>query len=174
MEDPRVTRVDELDAWVIAYTAFGPRGPAVALAVTHDFLSVDRLGVVCPPEDKNASLLPRRVNGEFVLFHRPARRSAAGPTSGSPARRTCAAGGRRSRCSGRPGGWWDSARIGVGPPPLETAEGWLVVYHGVRQTVAGELYRVGLALLDLDDPGRVFKRCDEWVLGPDRAVRADR
>ena len=72
MEDPRVTRVDELDGWVIAYTAFGPLGPAVSLAVTHDFRSLQRLGVVCPPEDKNASLLPRRVAGNFVLFHRPA------------------------------------------------------------------------------------------------------
>jgi len=66
----------------------------------------------------------------------------------------------------RPGGWWDSARIGVGPPPLETPEGWLVVYHGVRQTVAGALYRVGLAMLDLENPAIVTKRCDEWVLGP--------
>ena len=66
----------------------------------------------------------------------------------------------------RPGGWWDSARVGVGAPPLETEAGWLLVYHGVRQTVAGALYRVGLALLDLEDPTRVTHRCGEWVLGP--------
>ena len=66
----------------------------------------------------------------------------------------------------RAGGWWDSARIGMGPPPIETDAGWLVVYHGVRRTVAGELYRVGLALLDLEQPARVLHRSDEWVLGP--------
>ncbi|HSU35579.1 MAG TPA: glycosidase, partial [Propionibacteriaceae bacterium] len=66
----------------------------------------------------------------------------------------------------REGGWWDSARIGIGPPPLETPEGWLLIYHGVRQTVAGALYRAGLALLDLDNPARVIRRCGEWVLGP--------
>ena len=71
VEDPRITRVDELDCWVIAYTAFGPQGPAVALATTRDFTSVQRLGVVRPPEDKNAALLPRRVGGDFILFHRP-------------------------------------------------------------------------------------------------------
>ena len=54
----------------------------------------------------------------------------------------------------------------MGPPPLETEHGWLVVYHGVRQTVAGGLYRAGLALLDLDEPARVLRRSDEWVLGP--------
>ena len=52
----------------------------------------------------------------------------------------------------RPGGWWDHARIGIGPPPIETAEGWLLLYHGVRMTVAGGIYRVGAVLLDLDDP----------------------
>ena len=71
VEDPRITRVDELGRWVIAYTAYGPRGPAVALATTRDFTSMQRLGVVRAPEDKNAALLPRRVGGDFVLFHRP-------------------------------------------------------------------------------------------------------
>jgi predicted GH43/DUF377 family glycosyl hydrolase len=52
----------------------------------------------------------------------------------------------------RPGGWWDSAGVGVGPPPIETPEGWLAIYHGVRDTKAGALYRVGLLLLDLDNP----------------------
>ena len=66
----------------------------------------------------------------------------------------------------RPGGWWDSARIGIGPPPLETPHGWLVVYHGVRNTVAGAIYRVGLAMLDLEDPAKVIRRCEEWVLSP--------
>ena len=68
--------------------------------------------------------------------------------------------------SRREGGWWDSARIGMGPPPVETEHGWLVVYHGVRETVAGGLYRAGLALLDLDDPAHVLRRSAEWVLGP--------
>jgi beta-1,2-mannobiose phosphorylase / 1,2-beta-oligomannan phosphorylase len=66
----------------------------------------------------------------------------------------------------REGGWWDSARIGIGPPPLETEHGWLLVYRRVRQTVAGGLYRAGLALLDLEQPATVLRRADEWVLGP--------
>lgn len=167
VEDPRLTRVDELDAWVIAYTAFGPGGPGISLATTRDFRSVERIGVVRVPEDKNGALLPRLVNGQFVLFHRPVTvigahadiwvsRSADLRTWSSP----------EPVLDARPGGWWDSARIGMGPPPLETKEGWLVIYHGVRQTVAGALYRAGLALLDLDDPSRVLRRCDEWVFGP--------
>ena len=167
VEDPRVTRVDELDAWVIVYTAFGMEGPAVALALTRDFRSIERFGVICPPEDKNGSLLARRVNGKFVLFHRPVSAFAGRADvwiSRSDDLRSWTS--PEPVFGARAGGWWDSARIGIGPPPLETPEGWLVVYHGVRQTVAGQLYRVGLALLDLDDPARLIKRCDEWVLGP--------
>ena len=167
VEDPRITRIDELDAWVIAYTAFGPGGPAVALATTTDFVSVKRLGVVCAPEDKNASLLPRRVNGEFVMFHRPV--STIGGRADVWISRSVDLHSWSTPepvFGARPGGWWDSARIGVGPPPLETPHGWLVVYHGVRQTVAGAIYRAGLALLDLENPAILRKRCDEWVLSP--------
>lgn len=166
VEDPRVTRIDELGCWVIAYTSYGPTGPSVSLARTTDFTTVDRLGVVCPPDDKNASLLPRRVGDHFVLFHRP--RAVVGGNAGVWLSRSA---DLRSWLapepvfSARPG-MWDCDRIGVGPPPLETPEGWLVAYHGVRRTVAGELYRVGLALLDLDNPAKVIRRCPEWVLGP--------
>ena len=66
----------------------------------------------------------------------------------------------------REGAWWDSLRIGIGPPPLRTEHGWLLVYHGVKETVAGEVYRVGLALLDLDEPTRVLRRLPSWILAP--------
>jgi beta-1,4-mannooligosaccharide/beta-1,4-mannosyl-N-acetylglucosamine phosphorylase len=165
LEDPRVTRVDELDAWIITYTAFGRGGPGISLAKTSDFRSFERLGLVMTPEDKNGVLLPRRVEGQWILFHRPTSvhgadiwlsRSLDLSSWSTP----------ELVMSRRPGGWWDSARIGMGTPPLETAEGWLVVYHGVRQTVAGGLYRAGLALLDLDSPAKVLRRGEEWVLGP--------
>jgi predicted GH43/DUF377 family glycosyl hydrolase len=67
----------------------------------------------------------------------------------------------------RKGGWWDAVKIGIGPQPIETSEGWLIIYHGVKTTGSGSLYRLGLALLDLNDPMKVIKRCDEWVFGPD-------
>jgi predicted GH43/DUF377 family glycosyl hydrolase len=67
----------------------------------------------------------------------------------------------------RRGAWWDANKIGLSPPPIETAQGWLVIYHGVRQTAAGALYRVGLALFDLETPEHCLKRGDEWVFGPE-------
>jgi predicted GH43/DUF377 family glycosyl hydrolase len=67
----------------------------------------------------------------------------------------------------REGGWWDANKIGLGPPPLETSEGWLIMYHGVRQTASGSIYRLGLALLDLKNPRKVLHRGDSWVFGPE-------
>ena len=167
VEDPRVTRVDELDAWLIAYTSFGPGGPGVSLASTRDFEQVERLGLAMAPENKNATLLPRRVGGQWVMFHRPSSTIAGGGDiwlSRSADLTSWSA--PEPVFSRRPGGWWDSARIGMGPPPIETEHGWLVLYHGVRRTVAGELYRVGLALLELEQPARVIRRSADWVLGP--------
>ncbi|HPC47129.1 MAG TPA: glycosidase, partial [Deltaproteobacteria bacterium] len=66
----------------------------------------------------------------------------------------------------RKGAWGDANKIGLSPPPLETPEGWLILYHGVRSTASGCIYRLGLALLDLEDPRRVVMRSDEWVFGP--------
>jgi predicted GH43/DUF377 family glycosyl hydrolase len=67
----------------------------------------------------------------------------------------------------RSGPWWDATRIGMGPPPIETRHGWLAVYHGVKQMVSTAIYRVGLVLLDLDDPTKVIRRTPSWVLGPE-------
>lgn len=167
VEDPRVTRLDELDAWLISYTSFGPGGPGVSLATTTDFVDVTRLGLAMPPENKNAVFLSRRVGGHWVMFHRPVSMMTGGGDiwlSRSADLKSWSA--PEPVMSRRPGGWWDSARIGMGPPPLETPDGWLVVYHGVRTTVAGNLYRAGLALLDLEQPATVLRRSAEWVLGP--------
>jgi predicted GH43/DUF377 family glycosyl hydrolase len=165
LEDPRVTFVEELGRWIITYTAFGRGGPGVSLAQTQDFETFERLGIAMAPEDKNAVLLPRRIGGDWVLFHRPSSSTGADVWL---SRSADLVHWREPELvmSRREGGWWDSARIGMGPPPLETEHGWLAVYHGVRQTVAGGLYRAGLALLDLDQPAVVLRRSEEWVLGP--------
>ncbi len=168
-EDPRVVWVDELDRFVITCTAYGPAGPAVYLATTTDFVTVERYGIIQHPEDKNAALLPYRIDGKWVLFHRPMTQygGARGEIHLSRSTDLVSWSAPEQVLQPRPGAWWDSVRIGIGPPPLRTEHGWLLVYHGVKETVAGSLYRVGLALLDLDEPTRVLCRLPEWVLAPD-------
>jgi predicted GH43/DUF377 family glycosyl hydrolase len=67
----------------------------------------------------------------------------------------------------RKGGWWDANKIGLSPPLIETPRGWLMLYHGVRQTASGALYRLGLALFDLAHPDQCLLRGDEWIFGPE-------
>jgi len=167
-EDARLTYLDELDRYVIACTAYGSSGPCVYLATTKDFHSVDRLGIVIPPEDKNAVIFPRRISGEWRMLHRPVVHQTGTADiwiSSSNDLRTW--GNARHVMGTRHGGWWDSVRIGAGPPPVETDAGWLLIYHGVRETTSGSLYRAGLALLDGDQPHRVLARSEHWVLGPE-------
>src|SRR5256886_6776724 len=71
IEDPRITYVSELKKYAIAYTSYSRGGPGVSLALTEDFRSFERIGVIMPPDDKDAALLPRRIDGFWALIHRP-------------------------------------------------------------------------------------------------------
>lgn len=166
IEDPRITRIG--GQYLITYTGFSRSGPLVCLAATEDFRDFERLGVMMSPEDKNAALFPHTFDGRWAMLHRP---SPSNPAlrahiwiSWSPD--LLHWGESQVLFPARHGGWWDSAKIGIGPPPLATSEGWLICYHGVRMTAAGAIYRLGLALLDLDDPRIVIARGAEWVFGP--------
>ncbi|HKI91707.1 MAG TPA: hypothetical protein VJ986_05360 [Gaiellaceae bacterium] len=167
-EDPRVAWIEELRRWAITCTAYGPAGPAVYLATTEGFTTVERHGIIRHPDDKNAALLPHRVDGKWVLFHRP--KTEFGGSHGeillSRSADLLSWSSPEQVLQPRHGAWWDSTRIGIGPPPLRTEQGWLLVYHGVKETVSGDVYRVGLALLDLEDPTRVLRRLPTWVLAP--------
>lgn len=166
IEDPRITFVAELGKYVVAYTAFGTGGPGVALALTEDFQHFERCGLAMQPDDKDAALLPRRVGGNFALLHRPMTDSGAHIwMSFSPDLSNW--GNHKLLLVARKGAWWDANKVGLSPPLIETPEGWLMIYHGVRHTAAGCLYRLGLALFALEDPARCLLRGDEWIFGPE-------
>jgi predicted GH43/DUF377 family glycosyl hydrolase len=168
IEDPRITYVREQERWIIAYTAYSKGGPLVSLAATKDFRSFDRLGPAMAPEDKDAALLPVKFEGRWALIHRPVPASANLGAhiwiSFSPDMKHW--GDHQILLCSRQGGWWDANKVGLSTQPLETDEGWLILYHGVRTTAAGCIYRLGLALLDLKDPRRVLKRSSQWVMSP--------
>ncbi len=168
IEDPRVTWLENLGKWAVAYTAYSEAGPLVSLALTDDFRHFQRLGPVMPPEDKDAALFPILFHGRYAMLDRPV---SAFPgvqkhiwISFSPDLRHW--GEHRVVIPARRGGLWDANKVGISTPPLATPKGWLILYHGVRDTPAGCLYRLGLALLDGEDPTILIKRSDKWVFGP--------
>lgn len=166
VEDPRITYVEELKKYAIVYTAYTRDGPGVSLALSEDFSQFERLGVIMAPEDKDAALLPQRIDGQWALIHRPVTAPRAHMWI-SFSENLYHWGRHKLMLEARRGAWWDANKIGLSPPPILTAKGWLVIYHGVRQTAAGAIYRLGLALFDLMNPEVCLKRGDEWIFGPE-------
>ena len=168
VEDARIVYLEQLGCYAVTYTAYSRAGPLVALATTEDFRTFERHGAVMSPEDKDAAFFPRQFNGRWALIHRPVPHLSGAKAniwlSFSPDLHNW--GDHAMLLEARDGAWWDAGKIGLSPQPIETRDGWLMIYHGVRNTPAGALYRVGLALLDLEDPRTVLRRGDEWVVGP--------
>ena len=175
IEDPRITWLQELQKWAVTYTAYSKGGPLVSLVTTKDFKTFERLGPVMPPEDKDAALFPKKFAGRWAMLHRPVARSpnisANIWLSFSPDLKHW--GDHLEIIYAREGSWWDANKIGLSAPPIETSQGWLVLYHGVRTTAAGSIYRLGLAMLDLENPARVVHRTDEWIFGPKAAYERE-
>ena len=176
LEDPRIVWFEERQEYIITYVSFfkGVIGepPGISLIATKDFSNFERLGRQLIllgrqliPSNKDASLFPKTIKGYYALINRP-------NIEGRPEEiwvsfsknlnfwekdRVLIPIGDRT---------WDSSRIGLGPPPIETPDGWLIIYHGARDTASGTNYRVGLALLDLETL-EVIRRSRYWVFGPE-------
>jgi predicted GH43/DUF377 family glycosyl hydrolase len=172
IEDPRITFVEELGKYAVVYTAYSRSGPGVALALTQDFHTFERFGLIMQPDDKDAALLPRRIGGNFALIHRPVADSGAHVwISLSPDLHNW--GSHKLVLPARRGAWWDANKVGLSPPLIETPRGWLMLYHGVKQTASGSLYRLGAALLALDQPEHCLLRGDEWIFGPEAGYECE-
>jgi beta-1,4-mannooligosaccharide/beta-1,4-mannosyl-N-acetylglucosamine phosphorylase len=162
--DPRVCEID--GRYYITWCN-GYHGPTIGVGYTDDFKTFHQLENAFLPYNRNGVLFPRKIGGKYAMLSRP---SDTGHTafgdifySESP---DLIYWGRHRFVMGRAGGW-QSLKIGAGPVPIETDEGWLLIYHGVILTCNGYVYRVGCALLDLDEPWRVKMRSKHYILGPE-------
>ena len=166
IEDARIVWLPSLGRYSVTYTAYSQGGPCVAIALTEDFKKFERYGVVMPPEDKDAAMVPHKVGDNWAMIHRPSSLFGGAHIwiSYSPDLRHW--GSHKLMLMARSGAWWDANKIGISPPLIETPQGWLMIYHGVRTTASGSLYRVGLALFDLKTPEECLLRGNEWIMGP--------
>ena len=162
IEDPRVTFID--GTCYVVYTPVGQLGPRIAIAKTEDFVNYERIAIVSEPGNKDGILFPRKINGQYVRFDRPIGKGCGSIwISYSP---DLIYWGNSEIVMTPRGGYWDDFRIGASVPPIETPEGWLEIYHGVKMTSAGPIYRAGVVLLDLDNPSKVINRGLSPILSP--------
>lgn len=160
VEDPRVTWLEDEKRFVMAYTAYSPLGIMPCLAVSENLIEWERLGPVIRGEDnKDHVVFPRRIGGRYAMFHRR-------PPNIWIAYSDDLLHWDDDQIVMEPrpkGAGWDEKRIGAGGVPIETPEGWLVVYHAYDND---HVYRLSAALLDLEDPSRVIHRPKGFILEP--------
>jgi beta-1,4-mannooligosaccharide/beta-1,4-mannosyl-N-acetylglucosamine phosphorylase len=162
--DPRVCWIE--DRYYVTWCN-GYHGPTIGVAYTHDFETFHQFENAFLPFNRNGVLFPRRIGGRYAMLNRP---SDNGHTpfgdifySESP---DLVHWGRHRHVMA-PRGGWQSTKIGAGPVPLETSEGWLLLYHGVLTSCNGFVYSMGAALLDLDQPWKVMYRTAPYLLSPE-------
>lgn len=173
-QDPEVTRLeyryDPRLCWIedryIVTWCNGYHGPTIGVGYTHDFETFYQLENAFLPYNRNGVLFPRKINGQYAMLSRPSDR---GHTpfgdmfySESPDLEYWG----HHRFVMQPKGGWQSTKVGAGPIPLETSQGWLLFYHGVLTSCNGFEYSFGAALLDLEQPWKILYRTGPYLLGP--------
>jgi len=162
IEDPRLTAID--GEYYVMYTVASRHGHCIALARTEDFHNYERMAIVSGPGNKDGVLFPAKINGLYARLDRPFGNGVGSIwISYSP---DLIHWGKSELVLAPRARFWDSYRIGASVPPIRTEAGWLEIYHGVKMTPAGPIYRVGTVMLDLDDPTKVLGRCLAPVLSP--------
>ena len=162
IEDPRATYID--GTYYIMYTATSTNGGRIALARTDDFQSFERIAIVSEPGNKDGVLFPEKIGGLYARLDRPIG-GGVGSIWVSFSKDLVHWGNAQVVITPRPG-YWDSYRIGASAPPIRTEHGWLELYHGVKMTASGPIYRAGTVLLDLENPAKVIGRCPAALLSP--------
>ncbi|WP_129409450.1 glycoside hydrolase family 130 protein [Marinitoga lauensis] len=159
VEDPRLTYIN--GKYYMCYTAYSPTNISVALASTTKFFTWERHGIVLPESpNKDAAILPEKINGKYVMFHR------LEPDIWLAFSDDLIHWGDYVSIAKPREGYWDDVKIGIAGPPLKTEYGWLLLYHGV-QNGPRFTYRLGFMLLDLNDPSKVLKRSEKPILEPE-------
>lgn len=165
--DPRVVYVE--DRYYIQWCT-GYHGPTIGMGYTFDFKEFFQMENALLPYNRNGVLFPKKINGKYMLLSRP---SDTGHTafgdifiSRSPDLQYW--GGHRHVMAPTPfeESAWQCTKIGAGPVPIETKDGWLLLYHGVLKSCNGYVYSMGSALLDLEEPWKVLARSRPYLLSP--------
>lgn len=164
--DPRLCEIDGI--YYITWCDDFP-GASIGLGRTDDFRTFVKMESPLMPFNRNGVLFPRKVDGEYLLLSRPSDsgHTPFGEIILSRSKDLVYWGKHRQVMRNGGSGWWQGVKIGAGPTPIETKEGWLLFYHGVSGTCNGFVYSMGAALLDLNHPSKALLRTREHLLTPE-------
>ena len=166
-DEPRVCKID--DRYYVTWCN-GYHGPTIGVAYTYDFKKFIQLENAFIPFNRNGVLFPRKINGYYMMMSRPSDtgHTPFGDIFVSQSKDMEFWGHHRYMMGAYKGdaSAWQSTKIGAGPVPIETDEGWLLIYHGVLTTCNGYVYRMGCALLDIDEPWKVKYRSKDYIMAP--------
>jgi beta-1,4-mannooligosaccharide/beta-1,4-mannosyl-N-acetylglucosamine phosphorylase len=162
--DPRVVWLE--DRYYVTWCN-GYHGPTIGIGYTYDFKKFQFLENALLPFNRNGVLFPRKIAGKYVMLNRP---SDNGHTPFGDIYLSQSLDlihwGEHRFVMGVKSGSWQSTKVGAGPIPIETPEGWLMIYHGVLTSCNGFVYSFGAALLDLEKPWKVMYRGGPYLLSP--------
>lgn len=165
--DPRLVKIE--DTYYITWCD-DMKGASIGMGYTKDFKTFVKTENPLMPFNRNGVLFPRKINGEYVLLSRPSdsAHTPFGDIYLSRSKDLTYWGKHRHVMSSGGSGWWQGVKIGAGPIPIETKDGWLLLYHGVSTTCNGFVYSIGAALLDLENPEKVLYRTRGYILTPEK------
>ena len=164
IEDPRITFIE--GEYLITYSAYSRYGVRIGLAKTTNFKEIERISLITEADYRNLVIFPEKFNNLFLRMDRP--HSKISPWSIWMSYSPDLIYWGESRLIMKPVQYhWDEMKIGPGAPPFKTDKGWLNIYHGVFPTMDGCVYRLGVALHDLNDPGKIIGIGDSWILQPE-------
>ncbi len=163
MEDPRITQIGEV--YYINYSSVTENGVCVSLIKTMDFESYERMGIIFAPENKDVTIFPEKIGGEYVAFNRPVPFGIGAPSMWLAKSPDLIHWGDQKLFAAVSGeGRWDGGRVGGGAVPIKTEKGWLVVYHAAD---ADDRYCLGIYLLDPEHPEKIIAGLDQPFMEPE-------
>ncbi len=164
IEDCRICEID--GEYLLSYSAYSRHGVCIGLGKTRDFENVQRVSLITQADLRNVVIFPQKFDGRYARLDRP--HSEISPWSMWISYSPDLVHWGDSRVLIKPLPYhWDEMKIGPGATPIKTPKGWLNIYHGAFKTMDGAVYRLGVALHDLNDPSKVLGVADDWILQPE-------